>query len=105
MPEQSPDSSPVRPEVAQELPPQATELVALQPSAPYTGKDCDCSWVDRSVTACDGEDDGTICWRACCHATVSVTPPKAPLLKKPGLQPPSPNPNPIPNGVVGGASK
>ena len=72
----------------QEAPPHATELMAQQPSAPstpaatYSAKDCDCSWVDRSVTACDGEDDGTICWRACCHATVSMTPPKAPLIAR-----------------------
>jgi len=76
----------------QETPLHATELMALQSSAPntpaatYGAKDCDCSWVDRSVTACDGEDDGTICWRACCHATVSVTPPKAPLIRRPSSQ-------------------
>jgi len=55
-------------------------LLATQPAAPYSPNECDCSWIDQSVTACDGGDDGTICWRVCCHATVFVTPPKAPFL-------------------------
>ena len=68
----------------------ATGLLATQSAAaqqaqdeqPYSERDCDCHWIDESVTACDGGDDGTICWRACCHATVVVTNPKAPLLKR-----------------------
>ena len=86
---QRPNPSPCSrtpPRPIQEPPLHATELMALQPAATYSGKDCDCSWVDKSVTACDGEADGTICWRACCHATVSVTPPKAPLIRRPSSQ-------------------
>ena len=61
---------------------QPAQPVAAQGSQPYSERDCDCHWIDESVTACDGGDDGTICWKACCHATVIVTNPKAPLLKR-----------------------